>query len=816
MNKVKTEEKESGEQSFKKKQKFLQLDVREFKSKTKYTLMVGDPPYGLNVHKWDKGVGDLTTILKENNLENIIWYCEWKQAEKEEKLLKKYYRYVQINKWEKTNRKKLDSFGKKAYENFITATNSQEINEKLKKRKIWKEPLNEMMWRNNKIVNKTQKSEELEEKLINIMNKDKGKVLCLYGGMGTTAKVCKKLNIACLTVEINKEAIEIAKERLEKHEVKQTEEKKIRIDNSERSKLKDKEIRKIMKKEDRFVEKDYGNSIFVGSGDTITFPWKSEIRPKKRLERENFVKEEDMETVQGNIDEELKMGVLTECKEEELLHIVPVGCVEKKAEESYIKNEGIIEKSRKVREILDFTYLNSFIKKLKVELPNYKDLAGFLSKGYEFFCKMDMSKAYFRIALDKSVQKYCGIEFKKKFYYYKKMPFGLGIAPYAYQNFIMRVLGKVKHVISYLDDVLIGGKDREECEVNTKMAINKLETNRVVINKDKSILKPVEEIIYLGYIINKNGIYNKKDRIERIGNMIKKVEQEGKVEKRKLASVIGEIQFATTTSKEEDSMKELYSKLGNMEGKEKFKKIKIKGEEINKLRGIDLKNRISKYDQYTMANIKDKDWRIVTDASPWGIGIFDIKNNKPYYLKLPRILQEKKRGASDKEMLGCLISHLITGGQAKILCDNQGTIRAILNKGYVKNRDFRNIMIDEGVTDVEWVSNKDNRIKIADAISRDVEGAEILYEREEYTKLTNKGNIQVIGCKMNREGNGIEVDINGKIKNIKLENMIKRESFGNEINKAEVARKTRTFDLKKEMKAITAGNNSGDGKIGDY
>jgi len=125
MNKVKTEKKESGEQSFKKKQKFLQLDVREFKSKTKYTLMVGDPPYGLNVHKWDKGVGDLTTILKENNLENIIWYCEWKQAEKEEKLLKKYYRYVQVNKWEKTNRKKLDSFGKKAYENFITATNSQ-------------------------------------------------------------------------------------------------------------------------------------------------------------------------------------------------------------------------------------------------------------------------------------------------------------------------------------------------------------------------------------------------------------------------------------------------------------------------------------------------------------------------------------------------------------------------------------------------------------------------------------------------------------------------------------------------------------------
>jgi len=41
-----------------------------------------------------------------------------------------------------------------------------------------------------------------------------------------------------------------------------------------------------------------------------------------------------METVQGNIDEELKMGVLTECKEEELLHIVPVGCVEKKKRRS--------------------------------------------------------------------------------------------------------------------------------------------------------------------------------------------------------------------------------------------------------------------------------------------------------------------------------------------------------------------------------------------------------------------------------------------------------------------------------------------------
>ncbi len=54
-------------------------------------------------------------------------------------------------------------------------------------------------------------------------------------------------------------------------------------------------------------------------------------------------------------------------------------------------------KEKKVREILDFTYLKAFVKKLKVELPNYRDLANFLSRGYRFYEKLDLTKTYFRI-----------------------------------------------------------------------------------------------------------------------------------------------------------------------------------------------------------------------------------------------------------------------------------------------------------------------------------------------------------------------------------------------------------------------------------
>jgi len=270
---------------------------------------------------------------------------------------------------------------------------------------------------------------------------------------------------------------------------------------------------------------------------TIKIPWREDInkeRIKKIFREENFIKEEDMELIKRNMKESKEAGFVEEIKEEDktkIRHIIPIGAVGKKEDKAYIIEEygkKLEKDERKLREILDFTYLNSFMKEIKAELPDYKDLSFFISMGYKFYAKLDLTKAYYRLQVKEEDSWYMVVKLENKYYRFKKMPFGLCTAPSMYQNFIMRVLAKTNGTISYLDDILIGGKTKEECEKNLKECRNALKRYKVNINEKKSELEPKTEILYLGYKINGNRIINKEEKIERTKRDIEELEKKSK------------------------------------------------------------------------------------------------------------------------------------------------------------------------------------------------------------------------------------------------------------------------------------------------
>ena len=68
---------------------------------------------------------------------------------------------------------------------------------------------------------------------------------------------------------------------------------------------------------------------------------------------------------------------------------------------------------------------------------------------------------------------------------------------------------------AYMDDIIIGGRDEENCKNNLYEVLNKLEKHNVEINSKKSNFFQ-SEIDYLGFTITSNGIRPHKSKADAI------------------------------------------------------------------------------------------------------------------------------------------------------------------------------------------------------------------------------------------------------------------------------------------------------------
>ena len=98
-------------------------------------------------------------------------------------------------------------------------------------------------------------------------------------------------------------------------------------------------------------------------------------------------------------------------------------------------------------------------------LPKINDLFASLAGGQRF-SKLDLASAYLQIPLDEATQKVLMINTHKGLYKYKRLPFGVSVAPTIFQRTMETILQGLLGVCVYLDDILISGKSNEEHLVN--------------------------------------------------------------------------------------------------------------------------------------------------------------------------------------------------------------------------------------------------------------------------------------------------------------------------------------------------------------
>ena len=164
-----------------------------------------------------------------------------------------------------------------------------------------------------------------------------------------------------------------------------------------------------------------------------------------------------------------------------------------------------IKKNGKIRVCADFKVtINRFVKKQLHPLPTLNEVANEFA-GFTEFSIIDLKDAYYQVLVDPSCRKYLTIVTEKGYFRYKRLPFGITIAPMLFQRFMDTVFADIPGVVCVQDDIALGGTDRADHLKRLRLVLQRLQQVGLTVQPEKvSLLK--KEIVFLGYIINACGI----------------------------------------------------------------------------------------------------------------------------------------------------------------------------------------------------------------------------------------------------------------------------------------------------------------------
>ncbi|XP_064466996.1 uncharacterized protein K02A2.6-like [Ornithodoros turicata] len=108
-------------------------------------------------------------------------------------------------------------------------------------------------------------------------------------------------------------------------------------------------------------------------------------------------------------------------------------------------------------------------------LPHLEELCSVLAGG-SVFCVLDLSSAYHQIEVAPECRQLLTVNTHLGLYQFQRLPFGISSAPAIFQSLMDKVLKDIPQVGRYIDDVIIAGKDIEDCS-------NLLETVLKRLNK---------------------------------------------------------------------------------------------------------------------------------------------------------------------------------------------------------------------------------------------------------------------------------------------------------------------------------------------
>ena len=221
--------------------------------------------------------------------------------------------------------------------------------------------------------------------------------------------------------------------------------------------------------------------------------------------------------------------------ENSIQELLETGRIREVKEKPWVVNPlTVSEKGDKKRLILDLSHVNFHVFKNNIKFEDWKVMLQFLKKG-DYMFKFDITQGYHHIDIFEEHQQFFGFAWnfngKIRYFVFTVLAFGLTSGPFIFTK-LMRVLIKYWRtygikIVCFLDDGLGGGKTSELTYNDSNFVRKSLMYAGFVINEEKSVWRPSQNITWLGVNLNsESGCFTiSKSRVDSIlqtiGQMIK-------------------------------------------------------------------------------------------------------------------------------------------------------------------------------------------------------------------------------------------------------------------------------------------------------
>lgn len=177
----------------------------------------------------------------------------------------------------------------------------------------------------------------------------------------------------------------------------------------------------------------------------------------------------------------------------------------------------VMKKNNEIRLVIDCKVsINKVIIPNTYPLPTAQDVFARLA-GCKVFCALDLEGAYTQLALSNRSKKFMVINTIKGLFTYNRLPQGASSSAAIFQQVMDTVLGDIENVETYLDDVLIAGKDFDDCKRKLYLVLQRLSTANIKVNWGKCKFF-VNQLPFLGHVISEKGLLPNPDKVSTIVN----------------------------------------------------------------------------------------------------------------------------------------------------------------------------------------------------------------------------------------------------------------------------------------------------------
>ena len=109
--------------------------------------------------------------------------------------------------------------------------------------------------------------------------------------------------------------------------------------------------------------------------------------------------------------------------------------------------------------------------------------------GGQKFTKLDLARAFLQLRLDDESAHYATINTHQGLYEFTRLPFGVASSPALFQKTMDTILQGIPHVICYIDDLCITGKDDTEHLRNLEEVLLRLAKHGIRVKRSTCVIQ---------------------------------------------------------------------------------------------------------------------------------------------------------------------------------------------------------------------------------------------------------------------------------------------------------------------------------------